>query len=185
MKKRSNHHKQIPAEIQDRFIDKVQKSCGVCPECDSDWNWLGNNKNEMHRAIIEIDGVRYPVKKQVYQLATGKVVPSDYCVISTCQNQSCLNPKLLVSLSKVKMLERMRAISRLHNAKHKAALQVARRKRGDLKLSMEKAEEIRNSSETATELAKRYGVSREAVCMVRRGETWRGTVGNMFSGLMR
>ncbi len=185
MTNRRMHHKHLPKELRPLFMDKVQKSCGVCPECESDWNWLGNNKTAMHQAVIEIAAVRYPVKKQVYQIASGKIVPDDYCVISTCQNQSCLNPKMLMCLSKTKMLERMRAISRLHDAKHKAALQVARRKRGDLKLSMEKADEIRNSSETATELAKRYGVSREAVCMVRRGETWRGAVGNMFSGLMR
>lgn len=185
MTKRRLHSKTVPEHLRSIFLEKVRKSCDVCQECDSNWNWIGNNRKNMHRAIIEIEGVRYAVKKQVFQIERRKSVPSEYCVITNCKNPSCINPELLVCLSKTKMLEKMRQISSLYGAKHKAALQVARRKRNDLKLSMEKAEEIRNSSETATELAKRYGVSREAVCMVRRGETWRGTVGTMFAGLMK
>lgn len=52
------------------------------------------------------------------------------------------------------------------------------------KLTMEIAREIRASSETAAKLATQYGVSKEAINMVRRGETWKEYQQGLFTGLI-
>lgn len=52
------------------------------------------------------------------------------------------------------------------------------------KLTMDIAREIRASPEPAAKLASHYGVSKETINMIRRGETWKEYQQGLFTGLM-
>jgi len=52
------------------------------------------------------------------------------------------------------------------------------------KLSMEIAREVRASPESSPKLAIKYGVSKQAIDQIRRGETWKEYQQGLFTGLM-
>lgn len=52
------------------------------------------------------------------------------------------------------------------------------------KLSMEIAREVRASSESSPKLAIKYGVSKQAIDQIRRGETWKEYQQGLFTGLI-
>ena len=63
-------------------------------------------------------------------------------------------------------------------------MKIAATKRNTAKLTMEKANEIRHSSEGIKELAERYSVNPSFIKAIRRGDVWRD-YSNPFSQLIR
>lgn len=183
--KKRTQAESVPNHLKEVVLTKIQESCGLCPECDSMWNWMGNNKKKMPKASVEIDKLRYPVRRNLYQLVKGRRVPDSYVVATTCDCPTCINPELLKAVSRGQLLSDLEDKGKIWNQQHKVAVKIARRMRGDCKLSEGAASKIRMSGIATKELAEEYKVSHEAINMVKRGCIWTTSVGGMFAQLMR
>ena len=57
--------------------------------------WSGNNKAAMGKAIVEIDGVRYSVRRAIYQVKHDvENIGTNRCIVTTC-DERCLNHEYL------------------------------------------------------------------------------------------
>lgn len=165
--------------IPDNILSRIHERCAVCPECGEKWLWIGNHADEPHRAAMEVNGVRYPVRKTLYRAAVGE--PHRPCVTTTCQT-ACMNPAMLRAVSKAHIVKRSISEGKILNARHKMKVLSVIRSR-NTKLDMEKADVIRCSDRSTRDLAKEYGVSRQTIHRVKTMQQWQ-PVGNMFAGLM-
>lgn len=180
--KRGNISRVIPDGMAQRILDRIMGDCIECPDCGAMTFWTGNNKNAMGKAIVEIDRIRYAVRRAIYQIKHGVGnIGANQCIVTTC-TERCLNHEHLKSVSKGGVVRRAVQQGNLHGVLHRAAITQSRRERGDAKLNMEKAREIRASNMTPTQLEKELGVSRQTISQIRSGRTWVET-SNPFAGL--
>jgi len=180
--KRGNISRVIPDGMAQRILDRIMGDCIECPDCGAMTFWTGNNKNSMGKAIVEIDRVRYAVRRAVYQIKHGvENIGTNRCIVTIC-TERCLNHECLKSVSKGSVVRRTVQRGKLHGVLHRAAITQSRRERGDAKLNMEKAREIRASNMTPTQLEKELGVSRQTISQIRSGRTW-VEASNPFAGL--
>lgn len=172
--------KHISVELGAVLLAKIQARCHICPECGEKWLWTGNHANDMHRAMLELDGRRYPIRATVYRVAVEN--PKRECVTTKCHATSCVNPALLASVSKAHIVRRSIKEGKILNAKHRLGLIVGRRSRST-RLDMEKAEVIRMSEKNNVALAAEFGVSRQTIQRVKAMQQWRPAA-NPFAGLL-
>ena len=139
------------SEMDVRRFEKKVNSSGGENAC---WPWLGstdwrygtfyhNNRcNKAHRIA--------------WSIHHGKPVPKNLMVCHSCDNTVCVNPKhLFIGTMKDNALDSMR-----------------KGRGGNMKLTAEGVREIRRSTLTAAELARRYGVRKREIYAVRSGSTW-------------
>ena len=142
-----------------RFWSKV--SIGSDDEC---WNWLGGVVERGHGQFW-ING------KHVYAHRFAKSlyesVPDDKLVCHTCDNAGCVNPRhLYVGTHSDNAKDRIGTPS--HYQPDNAG-----EKHGLAKLTEEDVIEIRASSLSSSEIARRKGVTHKAVSMIRNYQRWR------------
>lgn len=171
--------KALSPELGAALLQRIQSRCHICPECGGKWLWVGNHSNDMHRAVMEVDGVRYPIRSTVYRAAVGG--PKRECITTSCHESSCLNPAFLQSVSKTHIVRRSIEQGKILNATHRIALTRGRRSRST-KLDMEKAERIRMSDRPHLELAAEFGVSRQTIHRVKSMQQWMPAA-SPFAGL--
>lgn len=180
--KRGNISRVIPVGMSQRIVDRILGDCIECPECGAMTLWSGNNKAAMGKAIVEIDGVRYSVRRAIYQVKHGvENIGTNRCIVTTC-DERCLNHEHLKSVSKGGVVKRTVERGALHGVMHRAAITRARRERSDTKMDIEKARAVRSSELTPTELADAFRVSRQTISQILAGRTWAET-SNPFAGL--
>lgn len=172
----------IPApEDMQHVLAKIQDRCAVCPSCETKWLWIGNHKDEIWHATFETNFQRYSVRKTVHAATAKKPLKAGSVVVTRCECPNCLNPELLATETKGDVVRRQTADGLLHHAAHRAAINRGRSTKRETKLDMAKAREIRASEASTRDLAKRYGVSPQAVSQVRLNRTWRES--SPFQGL--
>lgn len=180
--KRGNISRVIPDGMAQRILDRIMGDCIECPDCGAMTFWTGNNKNAMGKAIVEIDRVRYAVRRAIYQIKHGVGnIGANQCIVTTC-TERCLNHEHLKSVSKGDVVRRTVQRGKLHGVLHRAAITQSRRLRRDSRMDIEKARAVRSSDLTPTELADLFGVSRQTISQIRSGRTWVET-SNPFAGL--
>lgn len=119
------------------------------------------------------------VRRMVYELAKG-TIPTGSLITTTCGCTQCLNPEHLALTTKSKAATKGNSCPTVRMRKAIASA-IANRATG--KLDMQKASEIRASSEGIDELAERYGVDRTLISKVRRNVAWRELRASPFQGL--
>lgn len=112
--------------------------------------WL-HGKTSAGYAEISVGKRTCLVHILVFESAIGKV-PEDMELHHLCERRDCINPQHLVPLS--------------HQA-HARASSYA-------KLSEEDVRYIRLSKERSSDLARRFRVSPQAICDIRKGRRWKG-----------
>ena len=180
--KRGNISRVIPDGMAQRILDRIMGDCIECPDCGAMTFWAGNNKNAMGKAIVEIDRIRYAVRRAVYQIKHGiENIGTNRCIVTTC-DERCLNHEHLKSVSKGGAVKRTVERGALHGVMHRAAITRARRERSDTKMDIEKARAVRASELTPAELAAAFRVSRQTISQILAGRTW-AEASNPFAGL--
>lgn len=118
------------------------------------------------------------LRRRVLEFTAGELKRSELASV-TCGNPSCLNPDHIRKASKSTVaLE----VNKRADVQAKRTASNRRTARSRLaKLSIEKAREIRASSEPGKVLAERYGVSDDLISKVRHDKAWVETT--PFSGL--
>lgn len=168
------------------LLDRLQRRCGVCPECDGQWDWLGNHRKSLAHAVLEINAVRYPVKTLAWAATTLRAKPVDRVLMSKCPHPSCINPKLATLATKADVVHKQVQDGLLLNAHHRRQITVGRRKHST-KLDMDKARAIRASTKSVAEQALEHGVSKQTIRRVLSGAQWMeldSPMTGIFSGLM-
>jgi hypothetical protein len=145
-------------DVDRRYESKVDRSGGL----DACHPWTAS-VNQAGYGHFRASGRMHLAHRWAY---ARFVVPleDEEVVRHTCDNPPCQNPRHLLSGS-VKdnvqdMMERGRAYDRRGAANSRA------------KLSEEQVLEIRDSSDSATALASRYGVSTQLISAIRLRQTW-------------
>jgi hypothetical protein len=111
---------------------------------------------------LESKHMQVRVHRLSYRLFKGDI-PPDMCVVQSCHNKSCINPKHLT----------------LENQADKTAKTLSTRRqdlgvdRPNAKLNDEKVRHIRASGMTVTALAKLHSVSRKCIGQVLKGKIWK------------
>lgn len=154
------------------------------------WLWIGgtggNYKGRLRYGRIRFDGHVCYVHRVVYQLVHGPLDPDQQLVrnVARClSDERCCNPDHWIvsdKHKKSKLLKQQRRLSR--GQTHSLAVARGRRRTAQ-KLTIEKAREIRASTDPAQVVADRYGIDRSMVYHIRRGDSW--AEATPFSGLGR
>lgn len=149
--------------LGERFWDKVQRAGE-----DDCWMWTGAR----HRFGYGRIGVGAPSRAtetahRVSWVLHFGPIPSGKHVLHHCDNPPCVNPRHLFLGDQAANVADMWA---------KGRGRITHR-RGEAhpwsKFTAEEVAEIRASAEPAGSIARRFGVSREAVYRIRRGLNWR------------
>ena len=120
-------------------------------------------------------------RRIVYRAVHGRL-PGKMQVTTKCGNRLCLNPEHLELITKAEVRRRQPP-----NALRVANSAKAMREK-HAKLTMEKAREIRESTETFDALAAKYGVNRSRIAKIKNGEAWQdfsSPMTSMFTSLVR
>lgn len=93
----------------------------------------------------------------------------------TCMNDDCVEPSHMI----------LRKANSQHRGKTRTMASIIRMSiAGQRKLTRQDARDIRSSDEGSLVLAKRYGVTRETINQIRRGQTHREPSDLMYAQLL-
>lgn len=140
--------------------------------------WTGYSCNKTPQ--VEHEGKIVSVRRLIVQLRGDPIKGKFFGV--KCHTELCVCPEHIIQRSAVSHARVMAKASAKHQASKSLAQVIARRKRTDIKMDMDKAREIRKSEESGQALAVRYGVSRSLINKVKRGVYWKDSA-NPFAGL--
>jgi hypothetical protein len=148
------------------------------------WQWRGYMANNTPQVMHYIDGKRhmYSVRRLFRELIIGKKQPDGHYT-NTCGNQFCVNPEH-IRWKTVRNHLREAALNRQHTVIDRMKKRQYRVALGLTKLDMQKAEEIRASTETTKQLAEKYGVNISMIKRVRANQAWR-VLSGPFVGLLK
>lgn len=162
----------IPAT--ERFWSKVQVN--DLEEC---WLWLGGRSPDGY-GKFKVDGRTVRAHRFAWKCENG-AIPTGMQVLHRCDVPLCCNVKhcLFLGTNDDNMADMVRKRRSAHGDRNVARRRpdLLRPRKGDkhpfAKLHAMDIPAIRASSEALGVLAVRYGVSKAAICMARKHQTWR------------
>jgi len=166
----SGHHNRVFGNAR-RIVGIVSGDYNVDPDTEC-WLWQGTKDRNGYGLVNRDSSPEHVAHRYVYRELRGPIADGIelHHRCPSGPNPSCVNPDHLDPLTK---LEHMTTDGRL------AALKSAAEARGwisprSTKLSREKAAEIRRllATHSGAELARRFGVSRSTISMIRLNQTW-------------
>lgn len=143
------------------------------------WNWTGYLGNKV--PAVSHDGKMTSVRR-LFRDLMGNPVKKGWFVLPKCGNSVCVNPDHSKLLSPKQFTQHM-GKSAIGSLTRRMKIQ-AYKQRTVGKLTWDKADEIRLSTEPSREVAARYGVDKSLVCRIRAGKAW-VRYNSPFAGLMR
>ncbi len=130
---------------------------------DQCWEWTGARSSKKYGRFLFM-GKNRNAHRVCWQLVYGPI-PNGLHVLHHCDNPPCVNPAHLWlgtnSDNNTDMMTKGRHASLLGEWNPNA------------KLTAEKARFIRASKLTSSQLGEKFGVTRQAITLVRKGITWR------------
>ena len=156
--------------------DDILKRTTLCGDC---MIWTGSFVHHTN-PVLTMSNKKLYVKRVLMHLDERKI--EGKCVISTCGQQSCVNPDHLQIITRKALAIRTAATGYQSNLAIKA--KIAATKRAKSNLSNDAVLEIRHSNEPVTALAARHGITDSYAYMIRRNQC-RKDYQNPFSGLIK
>jgi hypothetical protein len=132
--------------------------CGTDAQC---WLWDGAT-NDSGYGRMAIGGKFVPAHRIAYILVNG-LIPNGQIIRHRCDNPPRCNPRHLLIGS---------VADNAKDAMERSLLATGERN-GRTKLTIEEVREIRRSSETLTEISKRYGIATSTASYIRSGRSWK------------
>ena len=143
------------------------------------WIWKGlTSRGPM--PVIHIGNSNVSARRRLYQEITKTTLTQGQIVKTSCGDKLCMNPAHFVVMT----TQEARAVDAAKGSFNTLKMQVTRLRttRARAKLTMDIAREIRASEDDAGTLAKKYGVHRKQINLIRQGKAWQ-EVASPFSGL--
>lgn len=136
--------------------------------------WTGGLANEGGTPRIYEKKKPISVRRVIYESTNGEI-RNGYKIAPCCGERLCLAPDHLKARSVSQLLgDHARRTGGLRPS-HVAALTARARNRSNNKMDMERARQIRASTEPSRKLAEQHGVCRALICRIKRGECWAET----------
>ena len=130
-------------KLREKILERVKVTSAGC------WEWQGAKNDKGYGQVWDKES-----RKVVYCHRTMANAPKGSVVLHSCDNPICCNPEHLKVGTQAENQADMAAKGRAHRG---------------YKLSDESVLEIEASSESGVSLAKRYGVSQQTICDIRKG----------------
>ena len=147
--------------VEDAFSEKyVVVSDSGC------WIWVASTFKTGYGQFNPRNGRIVTAHRFSYELHNGQI-PSGMFVCHRCDVRSCVNPDHLFLGTCAENLADMRAKGRARHASR------AGEKNPSAKLTVKQAREIYCSDRPRTELAAKYGITRQAVRNIKLRKSWR------------
>jgi hypothetical protein len=145
------------------------------------WEWATPLSGHKRRKNPEmrVDGEQVSARRYAFEQARGPIYGGWVLAPMKCNNPYCLNPAHQVQMTRRQRIVKAAEQGTMSGLSVKRIMSV--RARG--KLTIEKAREIRASTEPTKTLAARYGVDKSLIGRVRSGHDWR-ELSSPFAGLM-
>jgi hypothetical protein len=154
----------MPADL----IKWVRDRCAIVDEC---WVWkLSCSYNDPAGRYM---GKVISVRRVVFNATRKNPLTRKLTVIGTCGTEHCVHPDHIAAKS-------IAAIQR--GVKKRNGPNIARAMRARAKLTPEAIEDIRSMRESSKDAAKRYGICKDHVNVIRRHEVWKDYT-SPFAGL--
>lgn len=170
-----------PKAAANQYVfDRLKSNCMECECCGEQWHYKGQ-KDVGFCVQVNVAGRIMAVRRAMYMAAfPKKAIVRGRRVTSTCPNEYCINPKLLIQATASVLLKshydkgvRDRRRAAAHLAKCKPAQ----------KLTPDDALQIMQDERSAPKVAADLGVSPAYVRAIRRGQSQARA--NPFAGLIR
>lgn len=156
----------------------IAQHCDEVGEC---WLWSGTRDGHGY-PIMKWPGCRCTTVRRIVVALDGRPAGPREPVASTCEERLCVNPAHLVRSTASAVARRAARKGAFSSPLRSAKIAAAKRASSAAKLTAEKAQEIRKSTESGPVLAKRYGVDKSLINNIKRGEAWR-VHASPFAGL--
>ncbi len=158
---------------------------GIAARCDEEgdcWLWRDATNHGGYPIFKPFGKPCTLVRRAAFVLAGG-VLKRRQPLVSSCEDKLCVNPAHLLISTQSKIGQKAAKLG-AYSSKARSAKIAAARRIGS-KMTADLAQEIRQSTETGSVLALRYGVSKGLINGIKRGRFWKDYTGNPFSGLLR
>ena len=161
------------------MVKMIRARVKDCPECGERWSWTGTVWASGVPVFRHKDKSTYP-RRVLLEEKTGQPIPAGMLATTTCENELCVNPKLLVLMTRKQLIERTHQRGRIVTMAMRIKISEAKRRQS--KLSDEAVRDIRSSEEHRSVLMQRYGITEAYYYMLRKG-LFRKEYSNPFAGL--
>ena len=134
--------------------------------------WAGN-WDQYRRGVIQVDGRRYDVRRELWRMKTGHQLRTSSSVTSRCEHEKCMT--------------HLRQTTRAGEPGHKHNLatrkKLAEQKRSRSKYGPELIALVKASDKSHKQIARETGVALSTVGAIRSGRLWRD-FSNPWAGLI-
>lgn len=169
--------------LAERFWKKVNKASGQGPQ-GTCWEFQAH-RDQSGYARFRVGRSQQRAHRVAWEIANGRSVPEGMCVCHTCDNPPCVNPDHLwlgtkatnnldMALKGRHWTQKSGAMRELKDRKKET---IARgEKNGSSKLTAARVRVIREEAASGipyAELARQFGITRQAVRLIVLGEVWR------------
>ncbi len=127
------------------------------------WTWTGSLGGSRY-GVFKLNGKLIKAHRASW-VFSGQTIPDGMKVLHRCDNPVCVNPDHLFIGTQCDNILDMENKGR---GRHPSGVD-----HSNAKLSATSVEFIRNSGDSMADLARKFGVSRQAVFKVKRNITWR------------
>lgn len=136
--------------------------------------WTGGLANDKGTPRIYEGRKPISVRRVIYEATTGPI-RTGFKIVPCCGERLCLLPSHLRAKTVAQLLSDHSARNGGLRPSHVAALTARARHRSNNKMDIERAREIRVSTEPSRKLAEQYGICRALICRIKRNEAWAET----------
>lgn len=134
--------------------------------------WTGN-LDQYQRGVIQIDGQRYDVRRELWRIRSGHQPRTSSSITSRCEHEKCMTHLQLTT----------RAGGPGHKHNIATRKKIAEQKRSRSKYGPELIALVKASDKSHKQIARETGVALSTVGAIRSGRLWRD-FSNPWAGLM-